>query len=437
MSSAKVDDRVQLSEMGEAGKILVWGLGEIAKQHPLRVLTNRYQSHFHSSIMTNPFYPHNKYTMEEHKDAFGLKDEGPAYTRPSWGYVEVIQHMLNNPSGSVLSDKVVLYNPSGSKVVAKPFLHPRYPKRRLFRVPNSDILGILEVARGHSDSYKTSKLNNCSRFLVHSLCRVLNLKTDQSPPGAQPRSRRVEVLRDEDKMLPAEIHALSDENEMEHDDDIIYDNIILVDPDGDGEQQLLVNLSSLPIAEQLSKYFDPRRQVLVFGEEMLEGIDHTSFKDHGINGGARLAIHHRRRATVVEIMQELAEANGKNRDWVEKHMSKVQVDEQNASKIIGNLDLSKQRLTTLPESFGDIEVGGKLDLYDNLLAALPESIGQLRVGGTVCLILNMYNVVPESIGDIQVGGDLHLDQICNWSFKAPPGVCGSTIVGVELARRSA
>lgn len=75
---------------------------------------------------------------------------------------------------------------------------------------------------------------------------------------------------------------------------------------------------------------------------------------------------------------------------------------------LGNLDLAGNQLTSLPESFGNLEVKGILFLGNNKLTSLPESFGNLKVGGYLDLYNNKLTSLPESFGNLKIGGDLYL-----------------------------
>eukprot|EP00658_Telonema_sp_P-2_P069639 TRINITY_DN58999_c0_g1_i1.p1 TRINITY_DN58999_c0_g1~~TRINITY_DN58999_c0_g1_i1.p1 ORF type:complete len:100 (+),score=33.07 TRINITY_DN58999_c0_g1_i1:108-407(+) len=68
-------------------------------------------------------------------------------------------------------------------------------------------------------------------------------------------------------------------------------------------------------------------------------------------------------------------------------------------------DRHYNRLTSLPDSFGDLQVGGHLNLCSNQLQSLPNSFRNLQVGRDLDLSGNKLHR-PDSFGDIQVGGDL-------------------------------
>ena len=95
----------------------------------------------------------------------------------------------------------------------------------------------------------------------------------------------------------------------------------------------------------------------------------------------------------------------------------------------GDLRLSKNQLTRLPASFGSLTVGGSLLLYRNQLTALPDSFGSLTVDGTLDLSANRLTALPESVGSLTVDGDLWLDRN---HLTALPESFGSLTVGGDL-----
>jgi Leucine-rich repeat (LRR) protein len=77
-------------------------------------------------------------------------------------------------------------------------------------------------------------------------------------------------------------------------------------------------------------------------------------------------------------------------------------------KIGGNLGLSNNNLTSLPESFGNLKIGGDLTLWGNNLTSLPESFGKLKIGGDLLISNNNLTSLPESFGNLKIGGGLTL-----------------------------
>ena len=116
------------------------------------------------------------------------------------------------------------------------------------------------------------------------------------------------------------------------------------------------------------------------------------------------------RATVTEVIREIANLNGKPDSFCNDMLHKTQIDDKDPHHVVGNLDLSFNQLTELPESFGSLTVGGYLWLNNNRLTTLPESFGSLKVGGDLWLDANRLTTLPESFGSLNVGGDVYLSR---------------------------
>jgi hypothetical protein len=86
-------------------------------------------------------------------------------------------------------------------------------------------------------------------------------------------------------------------------------------------------------------------------------------------------------------------------------------------KIGGGLWLRENNLTSLPESFGNLKIGGSLSLSHNNLASLPESFGNLKIGGDLWLYNNQFTSLPESFGNLKIGGCLWL---CDNNLTSEP-----------------
>jgi len=76
--------------------------------------------------------------------------------------------------------------------------------------------------------------------------------------------------------------------------------------------------------------------------------------------------------------------------------------------ITGSLDLSGNKLVTLPESFTQVKIEGDLLLYNNKLKSLPENFDNIKIGGTLHLGDNKLSELPENFGEIKIGKDLLL-----------------------------
>ena len=73
------------------------------------------------------------------------------------------------------------------------------------------------------------------------------------------------------------------------------------------------------------------------------------------------------------------------------------------------LDLSRLKLTALPESLGQLARLERLSLHSNQLTALPESLGQLAQLQTLYLHNNQLTALPESLGQLTKLERLNLD----------------------------
>jgi len=70
-------------------------------------------------------------------------------------------------------------------------------------------------------------------------------------------------------------------------------------------------------------------------------------------------------------------------------------------KKLGELWLYNNNLTSLPESIGNLTNLTYLGLYSNKLASLPDSIGNLKNLGRLGLSFNQLTTLPESIGKLK------------------------------------
>jgi len=70
--------------------------------------------------------------------------------------------------------------------------------------------------------------------------------------------------------------------------------------------------------------------------------------------------------------------------------------------------LQSNRLTSLPDSFGDLAALRVLDLMDNKLAALPASFGRMMALTRLHLMYNPLGVFPEVLCDLPRLSDLNL-----------------------------
>lgn len=72
------------------------------------------------------------------------------------------------------------------------------------------------------------------------------------------------------------------------------------------------------------------------------------------------------------------------------------------------LDLSRLKLTTVPEAVGKLTALQELDLSNNQLTILPEAVGELRALRKVGLSNNQLTALPESVGKLTALQELHL-----------------------------
>jgi len=113
-------------------------------------------------------------------------------------------------------------------------------------------------------------------------------------------------------------------------------------------------------------------------------------------------------------------------DFLDKYRVEYTVN-SDCVKVDDWLWLSYKKLTSLPESFGNLKIGGGLLLDDNELTSLPESFGNLKIGGGLRLNNNNLTSLPESFGNLKVGGDLSLDG--NNLTSLPESFCNIKIGG--------
>ena len=127
------------------------------------------------------------------------------------------------------------------------------------------------------------------------------------------------------------------------------------------------------------------------------------------------------RVTVIEVMKEIATLNphvalveddacgGGGNAIITVGTCSIEIDENDPHHVVvGDLDLSGNQLTMLPESFGHLTVGGSLSLSSNWLTTLPESFGSLTVGWDLDLRGNRLTMLPESFDKLTIGRHLYL-----------------------------
>jgi Leucine-rich repeat (LRR) protein len=77
-------------------------------------------------------------------------------------------------------------------------------------------------------------------------------------------------------------------------------------------------------------------------------------------------------------------------------------------EVEGDLCLNDKKLTSLPESFGNLKIGGGLYLHENNFTSLPESFGNLKIGGSLWLDGSNLRSLPKYFGNLKIGGSLEL-----------------------------
>ena len=164
---------------------------------------------------------------------------------------------------------------------------------------------------------------------------------------------------------------------------------------------------------------------IIFDDELIENDD-SSFADHGFEDGVTLSVSYRK-FTVEEVATEVARLNPPL--TVEELMEDVNVDLENSSQVVGDLDWYNKGITVLPESIGTLTVTGNLYLNGNQLASLPKDFGFLTVEGVLRLDNNRLASLPEGFDSLTVGGSLFLKN--NQLASLPEGF-GSLTVGRNL-----
>lgn len=150
-----------------------------------------------------------------------------------------------------------------------------------------------------------------------------------------------------------------------------------------------------------------RAQIIFGGEPVLP---EETFRDHGIEDGARLYVSHTV-PSVEQIVTELLVLN----PGLSRHRATRQnegkgmhrVDPQNPRRILGSWDLDHLGLTSLPDSLSSLIIDGDLLLSRNQLSSLPRDFGEISVGGSLDLSHNRIESLPASFGDLTVGGAGH------------------------------
>ena len=117
--------------------------------------------------------------------------------------------------------------------------------------------------------------------------------------------------------------------------------------------------------------------------------------------------------TMAEFTNAVIEETAALNPHLSTHLTSLQLkeritmDPKDPTKIT-DVDFSYLGIKALPEFFGYLKIIGNLSLHGNALTSLPESMGSMKVGGYLFLSHNELTSLPESMGSIQVGGSLHL-----------------------------
>lgn len=125
-------------------------------------------------------------------------------------------------------------------------------------------------------------------------------------------------------------------------------------------------------------------------------LPEETFRDHGIEDGARLYVSHTV-PSVEQIVTELLVLN----PGLSRHRATRQnegkgvhrVDPQNPLGILGSWDLDHLGLASLPDS---LIIDGDLLLLRNQLSSLPRDFGEISVGGSLDLSHNRIESLPAS-----------------------------------------
>ena len=171
-------------------------------------------------------------------------------------------------------------------------------------------------------------------------------------------------------------------------------------------------LNHLALNDIVKRYYSHYRRGVrfIFGGNELSDQSMTTLSEYGIDEDAMLDVipitRPSSRDEVRIILDDIDNMNG-TRTYIRKtYMSQAEFNDDDE---LENLDLSRQELSQLPESFGNLHVGGNLNLGFNQLSSLPESFSNVRVGGDLHLSYNQLSSLPESFGTLKVGGDIDLD----------------------------
>src|SRR5262249_5010125 len=102
-------------------------------------------------------------------------------------------------------------------------------------------------------------------------------------------------------------------------------------------------------------------------------------------------------APILSILRRMPTRPSKDppRDPVEKALHRIEEARESGTR---KLDLSRLKLSTLPEAIGHLSQLEVLYLYGNRLSTLPEAIGQLSRLRALYLHGNRLSTLPEAIG---------------------------------------
>jgi len=115
-------------------------------------------------------------------------------------------------------------------------------------------------------------------------------------------------------------------------------------------------------------------------------------------------------------------------DFLDKYDVKY-IIHSDCVEVEGNLNLHHRKLTSLPESFGNLKIGGNLFLHGSSLTSLPESFGNLKIGGDLWLDNNKLEYLPKSFGNLKIGFTLWLN---NNNLASLPESFGNLKIGSNL-----
>ena len=154
------------------------------------------------------------------------------------------------------------------------------------------------------------------------------------------------------------------------------------------------------------------------------GVDAESFREEEIEDGAKLGVCNvRTSATFQDVVEDTLELNGETLLITAERFRKlaydlVEIDPRDPSHILGDLDWDGLGLTTLPDSIGDLRIDGDLILTMNEFSCLPDTFANLVILGNLDLSNCDLVSLPENIGVMQIGGNLRLRETLLSSLPA-------------------